>query len=77
VRLAGCWGARGKSKLAKAGSSFTVAEVASMTMALAEELPDNEAQKQVAVLLVVKYLMDRLQEGIANRTKPKEGNSQH
>ena len=32
--------------------SLTVAEVASMTLALAEDLPEGEAKKQVALLLV-------------------------
>ncbi len=61
-----------KSKLAKKGTSFTVAEVASMAMALAEDLPEGDAQKQVAVLLVAKHLMDRLWEGVAGPTKPEE-----
>lgn len=60
-----------KGKLAKEGSSFTVAEVASMAMALAEDLPDGEPQKQVAVLSLVKYLTDQLQEGIVGKAKPK------
>ena len=60
-----------KGKLAKEQSSFTVAEVASMTMALAEDLPDGDARKQVAVLLVAKHLMDRLQE-VFGPPKPTE-----
>jgi hypothetical protein len=58
-----------KTKLAKENSSFTVAEVASMTMALAEDLPGGDARKQVAVLLVAKHLMGRLREGIATSQK--------
>lgn len=61
-----------KDKLAKKGKAFTVAEVASMTMALAEDLLDGDAQKQVAVLLVAKHLMDRLQEGVVGPSTPKE-----
>ena len=49
-----------KTKLAKRGASFTVAEVTSMIMALAEDLLDGNARKQVAVLLIVKHLMDQL-----------------
>jgi hypothetical protein len=64
-----------KPKLAKKGASFTLAEVASMTMALAEDLPGGEAQKQVAVLLVAKHLMDRLQEGSVGPTTPEEDKS--
>jgi len=52
-----------RNKLAKE-KLLSVAEVASMTMAVAEDLPDGEPQKQVALLLVAKHLMDRLQEGI-------------
>ena len=49
-----------RKKMGKDGSMFTVPEVASMLMALAEELPTGEAQKQVAVLLVARHLMDTL-----------------
>jgi hypothetical protein len=61
-----------KIKLAKEKPSFTVAEVASMTMALAEDLTDGDARKQVAVLLVAKHLMDQLQVRIIGPPKPKE-----
>ncbi|MDZ4687852.1 MAG: plasmid pRiA4b ORF-3 family protein [Planctomycetaceae bacterium] len=54
-----------KNKLAKGNSSFTVAEVASMTMALAEVLTEGDPRKQIAVLNVAKHLVDRLQAGIA------------
>jgi hypothetical protein len=50
-----------------------VSEVASITMALAEDLPESEAQKQVALLFVAKHLMDRLQEGIVGLAEPKAG----
>lgn len=58
-----------KNKLAKE-KPLSVAEVASMTMAVAEDLPDGEPQKQVALLLVAKHLMDRLQEGIMAKAEP-------
>jgi len=60
-----------KSKLLIKESSFTVAEVASMAMALAEDLPDGGPQKQVAVLFLAKYLIDQLQDGIVGKAKPK------
>ena len=59
-----------KTRMGKDGSVFTVAEVASMLMALAEELPTGEAQKQVAVLLVARHLMDSLQEFVLGAAKP-------
>jgi hypothetical protein len=62
-----------KNKLAKDKSSFTVVEVASMTMALAVDLLDGGARKQIALLLVAKHLMDRLQEGIIGLAEPKAG----
>ncbi len=52
-----------KNKLAKELSP-TVAEVASMTMVLAEEMAEGDARKQLAALLVAKHLMDQLQERI-------------
>jgi len=58
-----------KNKLAKE-KPLTVAEVASMTMALAEDLPEGEPQKQVALLLVAKHMIDRLQEGIMAKVEP-------
>lgn len=61
-----------KDKLAKEGAAFTVAEVASMTMAIVEDLPDGDAQKPLAVLRVAKHLMDRLQEGVIGPSTPRE-----
>ena len=58
-----------KNKVAKE-KSLTVAEVTSMTVAVAEDLPDGEAQKQVALLLVAKHLIDRLQDGIMSKAEP-------
>lgn len=54
-----------KNKLAKDKSSFNVAEVASMTIALAEASIDEDPKRQIAILLVAKHLTERLQEGIA------------
>jgi hypothetical protein len=59
-----------KKKLAKDGATFSIAEVASMTMALAEDLLDGDARKQVADLLIAKHMMDCLHEGIAAMAKP-------
>lgn len=53
-----------KTKLAKEKASFTIAEVASMTMALAEASIDEDPKRQIAILLVAKHLTERLQEGI-------------
>ena len=50
-----------KTKLAKEKANFTVADVASMTMALAEASIDEDPQRQVAILLVARHLTDRLQ----------------
>jgi hypothetical protein len=58
-----------KNKLAK-DSSFTVAEVAGMTMALAEDLTEGDARKQLAVLLVAKHLMDQLHDRIVGPAAP-------
>jgi hypothetical protein len=59
-----------KKKLAKQDSEFTVAEVASLTMAVAESLLDAEPKQQVALLMVAKSLMDCLQERIAGADEP-------
>jgi hypothetical protein len=59
-----------KNKLAKELSP-TVAEVASMTMALAEDLTEGDARKQLAVLLIAKHLIDQLEERIASPVTPK------
>ena len=54
-----------QTKLAMDKTSFTVAEVASMTMALAEALIEADPRTQISVFLVVNHLMERLQAGIA------------
>ena len=61
-----------ESKLTDKKASFTVADVANMTTALAKELPDAEGPKQMALLLVAKHLLERLLEGITTRAKPKD-----
>lgn len=58
-----------KNKVAKE-QPLAVAEVASMTMAVAEDLPEGESQKQVALLLVAKHMMVRLQEEIMAKAEP-------
>lgn len=60
-----------KKKLAKQGTTFSIEEVASITMALAEDLPDGDARKQVAVMYLAKHLMDHLQSGITAAATPK------
>lgn len=60
-----------KAKLKKAKSAFTVAEVASMTLALAEASTEGDAQKQFAMLLVARHLTERLQAGTAGTAEPK------
>jgi hypothetical protein len=59
-----------KNKLGENTSCFTVAEVATMTMALAEDLLASDAKKQLAHLLVAKHLMERLEEQICGPAKP-------
>lgn len=60
-----------KKKLAQDGSMFSIGEVASMTLALAEDLPDGDARKQMAVMYLAKHLMDHLQGGITAAAQPK------
>lgn len=60
-----------KNKLLKE-KPLTVAEVTSMTLSLAEDLPNGEIQNQVARLLVANHLMDRLEEGIMARAEQLE-----
>ena len=58
-----------KKRLVKKDVDFTVAEVASMTMAVAESLPEAEPRQQVALLMVAKGLMDCLQDRIVGSEK--------
>jgi hypothetical protein len=60
-----------KKKLATEKATFSIGEVASMTLALAEDLPDGDARKQVAVMYLAKRLMDQLQSGITAAATPK------
>src|SRR5262245_19838286 len=53
-----------KKKLVKKDASFTVAEVASIVMAMADSFVDAEPMQQVAMLVVAKKLMDCLQANI-------------
>jgi len=61
-----------RNRLLKDNSSFTVAEVASMAMVIAEDLPDGDAGKQVALMFVARHLMDSLQDGILRLSEPKK-----
>ena len=58
-----------KNKLA-GESSFTVAEIAGMTMALAEELTGGDARSQLALLVVAQQLMEQLQNRIVGKSTP-------
>jgi hypothetical protein len=59
-----------KKKLLKQDADFTVAEVASMAMSVAESLPDGEPLQQVSLLMIAKGLMDCLKERIVGPTQP-------
>ena len=54
-----------KTKLTKGTASLTVAEVASMTMSLAEALIENDPRKQIAIVQVANHLIERLQDQIS------------
>lgn len=56
--------------LAEGNADFTVGEVAGMTLAVADALPEGEPLQQVALLVVAKSLMDCLQEGILGPQQP-------
>lgn len=60
-----------QQKLAKDAAMFSVGEVASLILALAENLPDGDARQQVASMFVAQHLMDQLQGGIAAEAAPK------
>jgi len=60
-----------RNRLLKDHSLFTVAEVASITMAIAEDLPDGDAAKQVAFMFIAKHLMDGLQDGMLRLSESK------
>lgn len=59
-----------KSKLRKEPLKLTVAEVGDLALAVAEEFPDAEPQRQVAMLIVAHHLLDRLHRGIAAQAIP-------
>ncbi len=53
-----------KKKLAMKGAAFTIVDVASMVMAMSESFVDAEPKQQVALLVVAKKLIDRLEKSI-------------
>jgi hypothetical protein len=60
-----------RAKLMKEKPSVSVAEVASMTMMVAEASIEAEAESQIALVLVAKHLIERLEDGIAGAAEPK------
>jgi hypothetical protein len=56
--------ARIRKKLTKPDAHFMVAEVADMTMAVAEWIPDSETEHQLVLLLIVMKLMDSLRRNL-------------
>lgn len=60
-----------KKKLANEGATFSMMEVASMTLALAEALPDGDARSQLAIMYLAEHLTDHLQRGISSAGTPK------
>src|SRR5438132_9397204 len=62
--------AKAKKKLAKPDANFSVAEIANVTMAVAEWFPEAEPKQQTALLLVAKRLMDCLQKNIVMPDEP-------
>ncbi len=53
-----------KKKLTEDAATFSIGEVTSMALALADDLPGRDARTQVAVLYLAKHLIDHLQSGI-------------
>lgn len=62
-----------KTKLRKEKESFTFAAVARLMMAVAEFLTEAEPQSQIALLLVARHLLDRLDEPFAGPLTPLAG----
>ena len=60
-----------KKKLAQEGATFSVAEVAGMTLAVAEKLPDGDPSMQVTLMHLAKHLLDHLQAAITAAAEPK------
>ncbi len=65
-----------RTELKKGHASFNVAEVASMTISLAEFSVDATGRQQFAALLVVDHLMRRLKIGIPGIRDAEPGNSE-
>ena len=63
-----------KTRLKNDNASFTIAEVASMTMSLVETSIEGTPRQKVAALLVVNHLTERLQAGIPGfgESKPRK-----
>ena len=59
-----------KRKFAKPNSGLTVAEVAGIMMAVAEAFPEGEPKQQISLLMVVKKVMDCLQQNIVEPVEP-------
>jgi len=62
--------AKFKKKLSDAKSAFTVAELASLTMMVAESLPDLKPLQQIQLLMIAKNLTESLQSNIIVPAKP-------
>ncbi len=65
--------AKHKKSLTKPDANFTVAEVAGILMAVAEAFVDAEPKQQIGLLLVVKKLIDCLQQNIVEPIEPAKG----
>ncbi len=62
--------AKFKKKLSDGKSAFTVAELASLTMMVAESLPDLKPLQQIQLLMIAKSLTECLQSSTVMPTKP-------
>jgi hypothetical protein len=60
-----------KRKLTRPKPSFSLKEIAALTIVLAADLPHGDAWRKVAVLLVVRHLMDQLQ-AVFDALEPQE-----
>ena len=59
-----------KKKLLDSKSAFTVAEIASLTMMVAESLPDLKPLQQIQLLMIARSLTECLQSNTIKPTKP-------
>jgi hypothetical protein len=59
-----------KKKLAQEGARFTLAEVASMSLALAKELPNRDGLEQVAGIYLARHLMEHLRAVVVDQIMP-------